>query len=65
MNHLKQITKNSKQPKMLNVGCGRRFHADWVNVDLVPSDESVQAYDISKGLPFGDGHFDTRFSARK
>ena len=43
---------------MLNVGCGRRFHADWVNVDLVPSDESVQAYDISKGLPFGDGQFD-------
>jgi len=43
---------------MLNVGCGRRFHSDWVNVDLVPSDESVQVCDISKGLPFDDGHFD-------
>lgn len=50
--------ENSKQPRRLNIGCGRRFHADWVNVDLVPSDESVQACDISKGLPFDDGHFD-------
>jgi len=43
---------------MLNVGCGRRFHADWVNLDLVPSDESVQSCDISKGLPFDDRLFD-------
>jgi len=43
---------------MLNVGCGQRFHADWVNVDLVPADSSVRACDISKGLPFDDGQFD-------
>ena len=43
---------------MLNVGCGQRFHTDWVNVDLMPVDDSVQACDISKGLPFEDGQFD-------
>ena len=43
---------------MLNVGCGQRFHADWVNVDLMPVDASVQPCDISKGLPFDDGQFD-------
>ena len=43
---------------MLNVGCGRRFHADWVNVDLMPVNESVQPCDISKGLPFDDNQFD-------
>lgn len=43
---------------MLNVGCGRRFHCDWVNVDLVPMSGSVIAYDVSNGLPFGDEHFD-------
>ena len=43
---------------MLNVGCGRRFHTDWVNVDLMPTDDTVQACDISSGLPFEDGQFD-------
>jgi SAM-dependent methyltransferase len=43
---------------MLNVGCGRRFHSDWVNVDLVPMSDSVIAYDVSKGLPFDDNQFD-------
>ena len=43
---------------MLNVGCGQRFHADWVNVDLMPVDKAVQSCDISKGLPFDDGQFD-------
>jgi SAM-dependent methyltransferase len=43
---------------MLNVGCGRRFHRAWVNVDLVPMDGSVSKCDISKGLPFDDCHFD-------
>ena len=43
---------------MLNVGCGQRFHKDWVNVDLMPLDSSVQACDISQGLPFEDAQFD-------
>jgi len=43
---------------MLNVGCGQRFHADWVNVDLMPVDDSVQPCDISQGLPFEDEQFD-------
>lgn len=43
---------------MLNVGCGRRYHPDWVNVDLVPIDDAVIAYDVSKGLPFENNQFD-------
>ena len=43
---------------MLNVGCGQRFHADWVNVDLMPAEDSVQSCDISQGLPFEDDQFD-------
>jgi predicted SAM-dependent methyltransferase len=44
--------------KYLNIGCGARFHADWINLDLVPNDPAVVACDIMKGLPYGSNEFD-------
>lgn len=44
--------------KLLNVGCGRRFHPDWTNIDLVASSPEVREYDLRKGLPYPDGSFD-------
>lgn len=43
---------------MLNVGCGRRFHASWTNIDLESVDPQVREYDITAGLPFEDNSFD-------
>lgn len=54
MNH-QPLQANSKL--RLNIGCGRRFHADWVNVDLVPSSPQVQRCDILQGLPFAENRF--------
>ncbi len=45
-------------PRLLNVGCGQRFHDAWTNIDLESTDPSVQQYDITKGLPFEDQHYD-------
>ena len=43
----------------LNLGCGARFHADWVNADLVPADPArVVRLDLQKPLPFAAGTFD-------
>lgn len=42
----------------LNIGCGRRFHSEWINIDLAPSDPSVMKCDIQKGLPFEPDQFD-------
>jgi SAM-dependent methyltransferase len=44
-------------PKLLNLGCGSRFHPDWVNVDCVAADPSVLVYDLQKPLPFEDETF--------
>ncbi len=44
-------------PKRLNIGCGRRFHRDWVNVDLVPCHPQVLQCDIVQGLPFSEDTF--------
>ena len=43
---------------MLNIGCGARFHADWVNVDLAASAPGVRAMNILKGLDFPDASFE-------
>jgi predicted SAM-dependent methyltransferase len=43
---------------MLNLGCGKTFHPDWVNVDFVSSDANVISYDLTKGIPFSSETFD-------
>jgi predicted SAM-dependent methyltransferase len=44
--------------RMLNLGCGKRFHADWINVDFHANAPEVIACDLSQGLPFPDADFD-------
>lgn len=38
----------------LNVGCGKRYHEDWVNIDILPADPGIIHIDGTKGLPFTD-----------
>lgn len=40
--------------KYLNLGCGSRFHPDWVNIDGKSSDPSVIEHDLRKGIPYPD-----------
>ncbi len=40
---------------LLNLGCGRVTHADWLNIDLVSHDPTVTAHDLSTGIPLQDG----------
>jgi predicted SAM-dependent methyltransferase len=47
--------------KLLNLGCGDRFHSDWTNIDFVSRDPQVIAYDLRKGIPFPDGTFDLAY----
>jgi predicted SAM-dependent methyltransferase len=42
----------------LNLGCGERFHPEWVNLDLHPANPSVRGWDLQEELPFADGSFD-------
>ena len=44
--------------KCLNLGCGPRFHPDWVNLDLSPASPAIQHWDLRKDLPFPDASFD-------
>ncbi|MFH1049569.1 MAG: methyltransferase domain-containing protein [bacterium] len=42
----------------LNIGCGDRFHNDWINIDVFPLNPEVIHCDIMKGLPYEDNTFD-------
>ena len=51
--------KNSNHvPKLLNVGCGRRYHHAWTNIDLESYDPAVTEHDITQGLPYSNNQFD-------
>ncbi|WP_026072953.1 class I SAM-dependent methyltransferase [Nodosilinea nodulosa] len=44
--------------KALNLGCGRRYCPEWVNIDFSAHSEKVISYDLSVGIPFDDNSFD-------
>ncbi|MBW4481632.1 MAG: methyltransferase domain-containing protein [Tildeniella torsiva UHER 1998/13D] len=44
--------------KALNLGCGQRYHPNWVNIDFASHSKEVIAYDLSTGIPAADNAFD-------
>ena len=44
--------------KLLNLGCGNKFHNDWINVDFVSSNESVIQHNLLEGIPIEDNKVD-------
>jgi SAM-dependent methyltransferase len=50
--------KSAKVRQYINIGCGNRFHVDWVNVDLAPACPHIIKCDIRGGLPFSSSEFD-------
>ncbi len=44
--------------KCLNLGCGTRFHPEWVNLDIAPAAPEVKKWDLQGDLTFANGSFD-------
>ncbi|HZG38660.1 MAG TPA: methyltransferase domain-containing protein [Nodosilinea sp.] len=44
--------------KCLNLGCGTRFHPDWVNLDSIAHSPDIIKHNLQKGIPFDDASFD-------
>jgi predicted SAM-dependent methyltransferase len=47
----------------LNLGCGERFHPDWINVDLTAGRSGVIVHDLAKGIPFSSESVDAVYLA--
>lgn len=44
--------------KLLNLGCGQKYHKDWVNIDFVSNSEEVVQHNLLTGIPIGDNDVD-------
>ena len=48
----------SEKKIYLNLGCGRRYHPDWINIDVAPRGPDVIQYYLSRGIPFSGSSVD-------
>lgn len=48
----------------LNVGCGNKFHKQWVNIDMVSNSKDVIAANLLKGIPFPNEQFDVLYHSQ-
>lgn len=44
--------------RYLNLGCGNRFHPDWINIDIASRGPGIIAHDLSRGIPLPDASCD-------
>ena len=42
----------------LNVGCGSKYHKNWINIDMYSSNTDVIKCNLLKGIPFPDEKFE-------
>src|SRR5712664_2349080 len=47
----------------LNLGCGERFHPDWINLDLAAGQSNVISHDLARGIPFAAESVDVVYHA--
>ena len=52
-----KVTRTFDGRAMLNLGCGRRNHPEWTNVDLHVKGPGVIRADLRRGIPFDEGAF--------
>lgn len=44
--------------KLLNLGCGTRFHPSWTNVNFINVSPGVISHNLLEGIPYQDNYFD-------
>lgn len=49
--------------KLVNLGCGNRYHKDWINLDFKSKNENVIEYDLNTKLPFEDSSVDVVYTS--
>src|SRR5689334_7513501 len=40
--------------RMVNLGCGARYHPEWINIDIVPQGQGIIAHKLQQGIPLED-----------
>lgn len=53
----------TKDYVLCNLGCGKRHHADWINIDSHGNGDAVFAWDLRDGLPLPEKSCDAIYSS--
>lgn len=56
--------KNMKKLNYLNVGCGNRFHKEWINISMSSISPYVKSYNLLNGIPFPDNKVDVIYHSQ-
>lgn len=40
--------------RYVNLGCGSRYHPDWINIDIAASSPNVISHDVTRDVPLSD-----------
>jgi predicted SAM-dependent methyltransferase len=48
----------------LNVGCGLKYHKDWINIDMYPDCSDIIYCNLLKGIPFPDEKFEVLYHSQ-
>lgn len=49
--------------RYVNLGCGGRYHPDWINIDMTPTGAEVVRHDLSRGIPLADASCDVIYAS--
>ena len=49
--------------KKVNLGCGKRYHSDWINLDFNASDDTIISYNLLNKLPFETNSVDAVYTS--
>jgi predicted SAM-dependent methyltransferase len=44
--------------KLVNLGCGQKYHKDWINIDFVSNSRDVIQHNLLDGIPINDNDVD-------
>ncbi|KPA14083.1 type 11 methyltransferase, partial [Candidatus Magnetomorum sp. HK-1] len=55
---IRELLYKIVKPVMLNLGCGRSYHQDWINIDIQSSGPNVIAHNLFHGIPYPDDSVD-------
>lgn len=50
-------------PKNLNVGCGKKFHKSWINIDMAPTEREVIPMDLTRKWKIENNEMDVVYNS--
>jgi predicted SAM-dependent methyltransferase len=50
-NWIADMSTDVEKKRLVNLGCGSRYHPDWINIDIAPRGAGVINHDLSKNIP--------------